>query len=805
MYHVINTGLTALILYLLSLFLYRSGIYTLDLHRKIWNSLLAVTFSITSLAGLFLALQINYKWDIPFTKTILKWHVETGIGMSLSGLFHLLWHRKYFSSILKRKTRETSSVIQSESRNHDIGTNLFITGFISSTVQLLLLKEVMNIAGGNELISGAYLSSWLLGSAAGSRLASSSPLNDLKKINLFFATGPLISLFLIILLSGLFLDPGESPSFLPAVVFTLLVLTPFTLISGFTFIKLLSFASSQRVLPGTSFSIETAGGIIAGISVTILSGGMLNTYQIFFLAVIMGLAYTVLSFFNIRKREALLFRIIVLAVSASVVILSPDIVIRDLLLRGINVTATKDTPYGNITTGEYLGERSIYYDQRLLIYNNDAAESEEDIHYAMLQTNNPASVLLISGPPGSRLKEIMKYNVKKVVYVERDPALAGINLEILEHDSALLVFENRDAFSYIKDTKEKFDAVIMLLPPPSSLSLNRFYSVGFYKGVKGKMNPGAVFACSPGVNPNYFNKEAVRLYSSVFNSMKEEFANVIPISGNKLYFIASDSKLTTSVSSLVQEKGLQNVYVGPDYLSDDLIGAKSEEILSLIDPGVRSNSSERPVACFHYQSFHLSKDPGQKIPAFLILAILVIISAVNVRKNTSIMYFSAFALAGYEIILLLVLQLTVGNMYQATGLILAGLMAGLAAGAGVKTNLMLRRKILVLSGALVMIYLIAGLLTGAVINIQNNILITVILIIMGFIPAAVTGFFFRELTLPEITTAGPSKIYSSDLAGSALGFLLFSGFMVPLLGITYSLFILPLLILSGIVVSQLGK
>ena len=805
MYHVINTGLTALILYLLSLFLYRSGIYTLDLHRKIWNSLLAVTFSITSLAGLFLALQINYKWDIPFTKTILKWHVETGIGMSLSGLFHLLWHRKYFSSILKRKTRETSSVIQSESRNHDIGTNLFITGFISSTVQLLLLKEVMNIAGGNELISGAYLSSWLLGSAAGSRLASSSPLNDLKKINLFFATGPLISLSLIILLSGLFLDPGESPSFLPAVVFTLLVLTPFTLISGFTFIKLVSSASSQRVLPGTSFSIETAGGIIAGISVTILSGGMLNTYQIFFLAVILGLAYTVLSFFNIRKREALLFRIIVLAVSASAVILSPDIVVRNLLLRGINVTATKDTPYGNITTGEYLGERSIYYDQRLLIYNNDAAESEEDIHYAMLQTNNPASVLLISGPPGSRLKEIMKYNVKKVVYVERDPALAGINLEILEHDSALLVFENRDAFSYIKDTKEKFDAVIMLLPPPSSLSLNRFYSVGFYKGVKGKMNPGAVFACSPGVNPNYFNKEAVRLYSSVFNSMKEEFANVIPISGNKLYFIASDSNLTTSVSSLVQEKGLQNVYVGPDYLSDDLIGAKSEEILSLIDPGVRSNSSERPVACFHYQSFHLSKDPGQKIPAFLILAILVIISAVNVRKNTSIMYFSAFALAGYEIILLLVLQLTVGNMYQATGLILAGLMAGLAAGAGVKTNLMLRRKILVLSGALVMIYLIAGLLTGAVINIQNNILITVILIIMGFIPAAVTGFFFRELTLPEITTAGPSKIYSSDLAGSALGFLLFSGFMVPLLGITYSLFILPLLILSGIVVSQRGK
>ena len=72
MYHVINTGLTSLILYLLSYFLYRSGIYTLDLHRKIWNSILALTFTITALAGLFLALQVNYKWEIPFTKTVLK-------------------------------------------------------------------------------------------------------------------------------------------------------------------------------------------------------------------------------------------------------------------------------------------------------------------------------------------------------------------------------------------------------------------------------------------------------------------------------------------------------------------------------------------------------------------------------------------------------------------------------------------------------------------------------------------------------------------------------------------------------------
>ena len=44
------------------------------------------------------------------------------------------------------------------SNGYDSGTALFITGFISSSVQLLLLREMMNITGGYELISGSFLS-----------------------------------------------------------------------------------------------------------------------------------------------------------------------------------------------------------------------------------------------------------------------------------------------------------------------------------------------------------------------------------------------------------------------------------------------------------------------------------------------------------------------------------------------------------------------------------------------------------------------------------------------------------------------
>ncbi len=240
----------------------------------------------------------------------------------------------------------------------------------------------------------------------------------------------------------------------------------------------------------------------------------------------------------------------------------------------MKVTDTFDTPYGNITRGEYHNESSTYYNQRLLIYNNDAVESEEDIHYAMLQTEAPDNVLLISGPIGSRLNEIKKYKVQKVIYVERDPALTKIDSPGNADWSEVLQIENEDAFSFVRKTSEKFDAVIMLLPPPSSLSLNRYYTLEFFLSVKSRMNKDGVFSCSPGINPNYFNKESVRLYSSVFNSLKEVFKNVVPVSGNKLYFIASDKELSTSICQLAQEKNINNIYVGPDYLSDDLLSFK---------------------------------------------------------------------------------------------------------------------------------------------------------------------------------------------------------------------------------------
>jgi spermidine synthase len=680
-----------------------------------------------------------------------------------------------------------------------ISRNLFIVGFTSSSVQFLLMREIMNISGGYELISGVFLGSWLIASASGAAIAGRSALNDIRKINLIFSLSPFISLFLMILLSGILSETGETPSFLLSIIFTFLFLVPFCLISGFTFVKLLTAARENGYFDyGRSFSIETTGGIAAGLLISLLTAGFMNTYELLLIIILLTLAYCILTWYIKNKTTKILVKLSFTVLLSIVIILNPDILFRHLLLPGIKVTETRDTPYGNITKGEYSGESSTYYNQRLLAYNDDAVEREEDIHYALLQRPDPQKVILISGSAESHIKEIGKYPVKKIIFIERDPELVKTASALADKGTAQLIVESRDAYRYIRSKGESADAVILLLPPPSTLSLNRFYTTEFFSAVKQRLFAGGVFMCSPGPGENYINKEAVNLYSSVYNSLSKVFRYVRPVVGDKLYFIASDEEISVAFCSLAAKRGIVNTYVGPDYLADDLIERKSAEVVSVLDTGIRQNRASFPIACFHFQSYNISKSINVKVPAIIILVLAFALPVLAVRRKSLIMYFSASALAGFEIIILLTMQLTAGNMYQFTGIILAAVMAGLAAGAGTEIRLLNSVPIKWKSLILMTLYVIIGLCFDLLTGIKIIPLTIVLILLLILLPSYLTGHIFRELTVSGSSKSAPSSVYSADLAGSALGFILISGLVIPAIGIKASVFFLAIMIFAGI-------
>ena len=789
----------AIVLYLISYFFYRIGYFSIQVHRKFWNTLLALAFLLTIIAGLFVALQINYKWNIPFIKTVLKWHVEFGIGLAITGLFHFTWHLDYYGRLFKRTVYEIEKTEFQQISSSEIKINLFTIGFVSSSIQFLFMREIMNITGGYELVAGSFLGSWLIGSALGAVIAGKSALIDIRRINLVFSFSPLISIFLLLFLSRVFLSSGETPSFLVSIIYTFLVLIPFCLVSGFTFIKLMVIAGSQNSIePGKSFSAETTGGIVAGILISVFTAGLIGTYKLLFLIILLSISYVLTTYYINASKTKIFAKSSIFIIGVLLIAANPDIFFRNILLPGIEVTSTEDTPYGNITKGKYNGEESLYYNQRLMAYNDDVTEREEDIHYAMLQSDFPQKVMLISGSLKSHLPEIFKYPVSSVIYIERDPVLAKYETAIAEKFPGKVSIVNKDAYSYIRNYTESVDIIILLIPPPSTLLLDRYYTTEFFAAVKKRLKPDGIFMCSPGPGDNYFNKESINLYSSLYNSLAASFKNVRPLVGNKLYLIASDKPVSLAICQLVNKKDIKNIYVSSDFLDDEIIARKSEEVNQLIDHGIKQNKSAFPVACFLSQSYQFSKYLGEKIPAVILLFIVFALPVTAIRRKNILMYFCASALAGFEIIILLTLQVTVGNMYQLTGLIIAGLMTGLSIGSGVnlgsQNTISLRNKVIIL----ILFYIIFGLAFNFIIELKSGFLSVSAIMVSGFIPAFFTGGIFRELTCKINGTQIAPEIYSADLAGSALGIILISGFMVPVIGIQVSVFILSALILGGI-------
>jgi len=681
----------------------------------------------------------------------------------------------------------------------DISTNLFITGFVSTSVQLLLMREIMNISGGYELITGVFFGSWLISSAAGSAVAGKCNINDIRKINLAFSLSQIISVLLLFVLSRLFLESGESPGFIKGMIITFIMLLPFCFFSGFTFIKLTSAARTLHdYVPGKSFSIETTGGIVAGVLLTILTSGLLNTGQILLVIIILSLSYTLLTFYISDRHGKLAARVIFTVITVIVIISKPDVFMRQMLMPGIEVTGTKDTPYGNITKGSYGEEKSIYYNQRILSWQDDAIEREENIHYAMLQAENPEKVILISGSLISCLPELMKYNLKKVIYVERDP---GLTQDIKSKDisaSFSVIIETEDAYRFIKRQGEIVDAVILLLPPPSTLALNRYYTKEFFQDIKSRLSPGGVFMCSPGPGDYYMSPESVNLYSSVFNSIADVFRNIIPVAGNKLYFIASDSVLTVNFCDAADRKGINNVYVSSDYMADDLIKRRSDEILAVIDSRVKQNTIAFPISCFYYQSYHLSRDSSAKNTAISILILVFVFSFLAVKRQNFLMYFAASSLAGFEIVMLLIIQLTVGHMYQLSGIIIASLMTGLAAGSGSRIKKTADIPVKAIAASLLLFYALFAFILDLIFSVSAIVPATTIIVGSIFIPSFITGYLFRRLTGKDNNGSLAASVYSSDLAGSALGFILISAVMIPVFGIKLSIFLLSGLIFAGI-------
>ena len=138
------------------------------------------------------------------------------------------------------------------------------------------------------------------------------------------------------------------------------------------------------------------------------------------------------------------------------------------------------------------------------------------VHPVMGLIEERNDILLLGGGDGLAAREILKYSdVDSLTLIDLDPAMTrlaqqdeiflNINQGSLNDPRVHVV--NQDAYQFIKESGNLYDAIIIDLPDPKSVSLSLLYSLGFYKMVEKHLKPfGAMVtqSTSPLYSPEAF-------------------------------------------------------------------------------------------------------------------------------------------------------------------------------------------------------------------------------------------------------------------------------------------------------------
>ncbi|RCK75119.1 MAG: Spermidine synthase [Ignavibacteriae bacterium] len=677
---------------------------------------------------------------------------------------------------------------------------IFSLGFTSISVQIVFLREFLSVFYGNELVIGVILANWMMLIGAGAFIGKLIIFKEYKKsiVNFLILISilPLISVFFLNFLRNIIFDVGVQLSISEIFWYSLLIMFPFCLVSGFFFTYLSSVISEKysQNLIGRVYSIESVGSVIAGILMSLVLSIYLSNIQILILIFLFNLTIAlVISFiWNFS-----FYKIFILILATSIVMWNYffhfDKKLKEMIFPEQKIEYYRNTPYGSLVITETQNQRNIYENSLLLFSTNDPISNEEAVHYAMVQSQNPENVLLVSGGISGTIEEVLKYDVKKIDYVEINPFIIKIKdyFSDKEFDNRVF-FAGKDARLYVKNTEARYDVALINLPEPSTAQINRYYTDEFLKELKSKLNPNAVVSYSLSSAVDYLSPEARRFKSVIYNTLKNNFKNVLIIAGYRDFFICSDGELIINIPALIDERKIENLYVNKYYLDTDILKQRSDFILKNIEETNLLNTDFNPITYYHQIILWLSQFGVDYRYVLLFLGLLLLVFLLRMDVISYGMFAGGFAASGVEFLLLIAFQIIYGYVYQMIGLIIAVFMLGLAIGAYFQSKYLPSPKLISYAKIQFLIFIISSFIPVVIISLNNLLLgsgiIFFVIVVFTSIIGCLVGFEFA--TAVNIKKGKyeniASEIYSVDMIGSAIGSFVVTVFLFPLLGFVYS-------------------
>jgi spermidine synthase len=691
-------------------------------------------------------------------------------------------------------------------------------GVSAVMTQLVLMRELLGAFSGNELVFGISLGSWLLLTGAGTWLGRlpvrlKDPARALVVGLVLVAIIPLVQVVAVRVLRDVVFLRGAAVGVTGTVLGCLALLFPFCLVSG-ALLTLACALLDRRVARGEGASAlgrvyvaDSLGSIGGGILFSFVLVPWLDHFALLCFPAALNLLLAIVLAGHFRRRLLLASTVIIaLGLTAHVLLIDADGITTAIQHWGQPTVFRANSPYGRLVVTDDSGQLTFYENGVPVISTHNIDQVEETVHYAMSQRPDARQVLLLGGGVAGTAREILRYGVGGVTYVEIDPLIIAAGRQFLPENlaDARIRTVATDGRRFVQRTDERYEVVIVDVPDPSTSQLNRFYTAEFYAEVRRILKPDGVLAFALGHYENYVSPGLARLLASAHRTLRLSFGQVRMIPGGRVFFLASDGPLSLDIAARLEQRGLATKLVNRHYLDAMLAPDRLADLDRAVAQPADINTDFNPALYYYHLHHWLSQFTERTVlPSGKVLGggLLLLLAAglLGLRAVPRVIFAAGFAAAALEVVLLLGFQVLYGSLYRQVGLMVTAFMAGLAVGAWRANRRVEREATAGLSPARLLLLLscaIAGLaallpfilpqlgrldaLTGSALSGQG------IVLLLTFLLAALVGgqFPLAGATGSGAAAATASRLYTADLAGAALGALLVSALLIPLLGVT---------------------
>jgi spermidine synthase len=664
------------------------------------------------------------------------------------------------------------------------------TGIASVVTQLLTIREFLTQFQGNELVIALILFNWLILGGLGTYLARvisiryKATTDRLAWFSLILGSLAVMQILAIRRLRDIIFIEGSSVGFYPTWLFGFLVIIPYCLLLGFVLpYSLFVLRSATPDYPGARIYItDNIGDISGGALFSFVLVFLVNPLTAIFLAHVPLLVATYLLFAPAQRRRPLILG----ATAAVAVILAAGIPLEIPSLKPPEgkLVYYRETRYGRLAVHQDRDQFTLFEDGVPVFSSQNLSIAEETIHYPLSQQDGIQHVLLISAE-GGVMAELQKYRIQSIDYVELDPAVAAVQFRfnLIKKIDGLNVI-HRDGRAFLSRTGKIYDAIIVNLPEPNTFQINRFYTDGFFKLVKTHLAGDGVLSFSMQGFDNYLAEPQRQKLSSLYNTAKKYFENILLLPGQKVFFVCSNRPLDADIPAALARKGIATDYIS-GFFYGNLTRERIDRLNKSMDRSTPRNFDNAPYLMRLMFSQWFAKFQTSPLGFFIVIAVFSVFYLLRISREEFVLFSTGCMTMGCEILVIFAFQIYFGYIYLQIGIIITVFLAGLLPGAWLGNRLRRQGKQIL---AMTDVFLIASLALFilAIAGLADRLPVASYLV-FGFVVSLACGFQFPvALHLRGSDNAAATRTFSADLIGAACGTLLTSVVLIPYMGLLWA-------------------